>query len=106
MGCYEIFFLQRFNFVPRGCIVLDRTHCFHGILDDLPENLILRKILSPGRLSKKAGIFLCEHMKTITHFRKNMMVQPSFMIKKNIRLGTRLRRPNYESSLVANILQN
>ena len=36
MGCHVISFLQRLNLVPRGYIILDRTH---GILGDSPENL-------------------------------------------------------------------
>ena len=39
MGCHAIFFLERLNLVPRSYIILDRTHSFHRILRDLPENL-------------------------------------------------------------------
>ena len=35
-------------------------------------------------------------------FRYNMIVQTSFIFKENTALGTRLRNPNKESSLVAN----
>ena len=35
-------------------------------------------------------------------FRYNMIVQASFIFKENTALGTRLRNPNEESSLVAN----
>ena len=37
-------FLQRLNLVPRGYIILDRTHSFHGILGDSSENLLKREI--------------------------------------------------------------
>ena len=29
MGCHAILFLQRFNLLPRGYIILDRTYSFH-----------------------------------------------------------------------------
>ena len=35
-------------------------------------------------------------------FRYNMIVQTSFFLKENTALGTRLRNPNGESSLVVN----
>ena len=38
MGCHAIFFLQILNLVPRGYIILDRTHSFQAISDS-PENL-------------------------------------------------------------------
>ena len=82
MGCQAIFFLQRLNLVPRGYINLDRTHSFHGILGDLPENLwklsIYEKCFSTMKLDEKAGILRCERMETIIHFRNNMTAQPSF----------------------------
>ena len=43
MGCHAIFFLQRLNLIPRGYIILDGTHSFHGISRDSPKNL--RKLL-------------------------------------------------------------
>ena len=76
MGCHAIFFLQRLNLVPRGYIILIRTHSFHGTSGY--EAFSLRKILSPRKLEEKAGILRCECMETIIHFRKNMMAQPSF----------------------------
>ena len=52
MGCHAIFFLQRLNLVPKGYINLDRTHSFHGISGDLPENLrklsVYEKFYHPG----------------------------------------------------------
>ena len=39
MGCHAIFFLQKLNLVPRGYIILHRTHSFHGISSDSPESL-------------------------------------------------------------------
>ena len=52
MGCHAIFFLQRLNLVPRGYIILDRTHSFHGSLGDWPENLrrlsVYEKFYNPG----------------------------------------------------------
>ena len=52
MGCRAIFFLQRLNLVPRGFIILDSTHSFHGILGDSPENLrklsVYKKCYHPG----------------------------------------------------------
>ena len=41
--CHAIFFLQRLDPVSRGYITLDRTHNFHRISGDSPENL--RKLL-------------------------------------------------------------
>ena len=82
----------------------------NGLSCDSSENLRklsvfitqeIRKILSLRKLDKKAGIFCCERMETIIHFRKNMIAQPSFYYK---RLYTRLRKPNYESFLVTNTL--
>ena len=50
MGSHAIFFLQKLNFVPRGYIV--RTHSFHGISDNSPENLrklsVYEKFYHPG----------------------------------------------------------
>ena len=31
IGCPAVFFLQRLNLVPRGHIILDKTHSFHRI---------------------------------------------------------------------------
>ena len=82
MGYHAIFFLQRLNLIPRGYIILTRTNSFHGISDDLPNNLekvsLCEKILSPRKLHEKAGILCFESMETIIHFRKKMMAQPSF----------------------------
>ena len=61
------------------------------------ETFSLRKILSPWKLDEKGGILRCERMDTIIHFRK-------FIIQKNKRLNTRLKKPNCESSLVPNVL--
>ena len=38
MNCHAIV-LPRINLVPRGYIILDKNHSFHGILGDSPENL-------------------------------------------------------------------
>ena len=62
IGCHAIFFLQRTNLVPRGYIILHRTHSFHGI----------------SKIEKKAGTLRFERTETIMHFRRNMMAQPSF----------------------------
>ena len=81
MGCHMIFFLQRLNLVPRAHIILNRTHSFHEISGDSPENLqklLIYKVLSPKKLDEKAHILHCEHMETIIHFRKNMMAQTPF----------------------------
>ena len=79
MRCHVIFFSQRLNLVPRGYIILDRTHSFHGIWGNSPENLRqLSKILLPSKLDERAGILRCERMKTIIHFRNNMMAQLPF----------------------------
>ena len=102
MGCHAIFFLRR--------LILDITHSFQGISGDSPENLrklpVYKKNLSPEKLDKNASILRCKRMETIIHFGKNSMAQPSFIIKKNDRLENRLRKVNYESSLVAKILKN
>ena len=75
------------NLVPRGYIILDSAHIFHGILGDSPENLrklsVHEKFLSPKKLDQKAGIFRCERMETIIYFRKNMMAQPSIYYQKD-----------------------
>ena len=83
MGSHAIFFLQRPNLVPKGYIILDRTHSFHRISGDLAENLrkvsVYEKCYHPARkLDEKAGILRCERMETIIRFRWNMMAQPSF----------------------------
>ena len=74
MVCQEISFLQRLNLVPRGYIILDRTHSFHGIFwwfaRKSAETFNLRKILSPMKLDEKAGILRCKRIKTIIHCRK------------------------------------
>ena len=62
---------------------------------------------SLGKLDKKFYL-PCEHMKTITHF-IHFWFSHHFIIKKNISLGMRLRKPNYESSCIslwANMLWN
>ena len=51
MGCHAVFFLQRPNLVPGGCIILDRTHNFHGIFGNSLENL--QKLSVYGKLSKR-----------------------------------------------------
>ena len=48
MGSYAIFFLQRCNLVPRGYIILDRIHSFHGISGDSPKNLQYEKFYHLG----------------------------------------------------------
>ena len=52
MSCQVIFFLQRPNLVPKGYIILDRTHSFHRISGDLPKILwkisVYEKIYHPG----------------------------------------------------------
>ena len=82
MDCHAIFFLHRFNLVLKDYIVLDKTHSFHRISGDLPKNLqtlsVCKKILSPRKLGEKTEILCCEHIKTMIHFRKNVMAQPSF----------------------------
>ena len=62
IGCHAILFLQRTNLVPRGYIILHRTHSFHRI----------------SKIEKKAGTLRFERTETIIHFRRNMMAQPSF----------------------------
>ena len=59
MGCHAIFFLQRVNFVPRSYIILDRTHNFHGLLGDSPENQqkpSFKENSIPQQIRRKAGI--------------------------------------------------
>ena len=55
MDCHAIFFLQILNLVPRRYIILDRTHSFHGILGDSPENLrklsVYEKFYDPGHFT-------------------------------------------------------
>ena len=45
------------NLVPRGYIILDSAHIFHGILGDSPENLrklsVHEKFYHPRNLTKK-----------------------------------------------------
>ena len=78
-GCYAIFFCGNFQFT---------------------KNLITQEI------RQKRRILRCERMETIIYFRKNVILNHHFIIKKNKRQDARLRKPNYESSLVANILPN
>ena len=67
------------------------------------ETFSLRKNFSPKKLDKKVVFYA---VKTIIYFRKNMMFNHHFIIKMNKRLDARMRKPNYESSLVDNILPN
>ena len=105
MGCHAIFFLQRLNLVPRGFIILDRTHSFHGIFGQFAresaETFSLRKILSPR---KKPVFYAMNAWKPLSILERIWWLNHHFIIKKNKRLDTRLRKPNYESSLVANII--
>ena len=52
MDFHAIFFLQRVNLVPRGYVIVDRTHSFHEISGDSPENLrklsVYEKFYHPG----------------------------------------------------------
>ena len=52
-GCHAIFFLQRLDPVSRGYIILDRTHNFHRISGDSPENL--RKLLDYEKFHQKGN---------------------------------------------------
>ena len=65
------------------------------------ETFSLRKILSPWKLGKKAGIFAVNTWKPLSILEKLWWLKHHFIVKKNKRLNTRLRKPNYESSLVA-----
>ena len=60
MGCHAIFFLERLNLVPRGNIILDRTHIFHGILSDSPENQrklsVYEKFYHPRNQTRKRAL--------------------------------------------------
>ena len=82
MDSHTILFLQRLNLIPRGYIILDRTHSFHGISDKFfrkpVETFSLQEILSTRKFDKKASILCCECMETTIHFKKNMLAQPSF----------------------------
>ena len=51
--------------------------------------------------SAKAGIFAVNTWKPLSILEKLRWLNHHFIIKKNKRLNTRLRKPNYESSLVA-----
>ena len=74
IGCHAIFFLHRVNLVPRGYIILDRTHTHPHphththTHTKLPQNIgrfsrksgetfRLRKILFPSKLEGTAGIY-------------------------------------------------
>ena len=59
------------------------------------KNLITQKIM------RKAGIFAVNTWKPLSILEKLRWLNHHFIIKKNKRLNTRLRKPNYESSLVA-----
>ena len=52
MGCHAIFFLQKLNLIPSVYVILDKTHSFHGISGDSPENLrnlsVYEKFYHPG----------------------------------------------------------
>ena len=70
MGCHAIFFLQRLNLVPRGYIILDRTHSFYGISGDSPENLgellVYEKFDHPGNYTKKPAFYAVNAWKPLS----------------------------------------
>ena len=61
--------------------------------------------VSSRKLGEKTSILHCECMETVVLERIWWFIH-YFIIKKNIRLDTRLRKPNYESSLLAIIEKN
>ena len=108
MGCHATFFLQRLHLFPRGYIILGGTHSFHAISGDSPENLrklsVYGKFHHPGNWTKKPAFYAVNAWKPLSILEKIWWLDHHFIIKKNKNLYTRLRKPNYESSLVANIL--
>ena len=108
MGCHAIFFLQGLNLVPKGYIILDRTHSFHIISGSSPKNMqklsVYEKFYHSGNQVKKLAFYAVNAWKPLSILERIWLNH--HFIKKNERLDTRLRKPNYGSSLVANILQN
>ena len=103
----QFFFFQRLNFVPRSYIILDRTHSFHGILGDPPENLqklsLYEKFYHPGNQTKKPVFYAVNAWKPLSILER-IWLNHHFIFKKKKRLDTSLRKLNQESSLVANMV--
>ena len=59
---------------------------FQAIYLKMCVNFQFQKILSPGKLGKKAGILRCKCMETIIHIRKNIMIQPIFSYYKQYKI--------------------
>ena len=108
MGCHAIFFLQRLNLVRKSYIILYRTHSFHGISGDLPENQrklsVYETFYHPGNSTKKPAFYAVNACKPLSISERIWWLNHHFIIKKNKSLDTRLRKPNYGSSLGASIL--
>ena len=72
IGYREIFFLQRLNLVPRGCIILEKTHNFHGFSVNLPENLrklsVYGKVYHTGNWAKEPAFYAILHFAHDSHY--------------------------------------
>ena len=106
MGCYATFFSQRINLFLKGYIILERTHSFHGIKDGSPENLqkLHEKFYHSENQTKIPAFYTGNTSKPLAILERIWWINHQFIIKKNKMLDARLRKPNYESSLFANIL--
>ena len=83
MDCHAIYFVQILNLVSRGYISLDRTHSFHEILGDSPENL--RKLLWDIIRHDRWGIIRREHSHSLWYFTSTVL---SFEDKKPLMLSS------------------
>ena len=72
MGCHVIFFLQILNLVPRVYTILDKTHSFHGVSGNSPENLrklsVYEKFYDPGNHTKKQAFYVVNAWKPLSIF--------------------------------------
>ena len=72
MGCHVIFFLQILNLVPRVYTILDKTHSFHGVSGNSPENLrklsVYEKFYDPGNHTKKQAFYVVNGWKPLSIF--------------------------------------
>ena len=101
-------FLKRLNLILRSYIILDKTHSFHRILGDSPENMkklsVYQKFYHPVNQTKKLAFYTVKLWKPLSILEKTRSLNHYFFIEKNKRPDTGLSKPNYESSLVANVL--
>ena len=70
MSCHVIFFLQILNLVPRVYTILNKTHSFHGVSGNSPENLrklsVYEKFYDPGNHTKKQAFYVVNAWKPLS----------------------------------------